>query len=392
MRVHDTHDPSLATEVMRPVRIAIFVLRAPLEEPVVAAIGRMTSRPAVLLRIEDAEGAFGWGEVFCNFPTCGAEHRGRLLAETVVPALFAVGPAAPAEAWPALSRRLHNLALQAGEPGPVAQCLAGIDIALWDLAARRAGLPLWRMLGGARTEVPAYASGIDPRRAPEVIGASRSAGHCRFKVKIGFGRKADLQAVEAAHAAIGPGESLMLDANQAWDAETALETIRQLAAFAPTWLEEPIPADRPADEWRSLAALGIPLAAGENLRGTAAFDAALKSGTLAYVQPDACKWGGITGCLPLARRIIEAGASYCPHYLGGAVGLLASAHLLAAAGGPGWLEMDAQDNPLRSGLCGAILPVTDGVAGLPDGPGLGAEPIGDELARRTVWQTSLERG
>src|SRR3546814_4317399 len=93
-------------------------------------------------------------------------------------------------------------------------------------------------------------------------------------------------------------------------------------------LEEPLRADRPWAEWRALReATAIPLAAGENLMGDAAFDAALVEGGLSVVQPDLAKWGGISACLPLAGRIRAAGRRYCPHYLGGGIGLLESAHL-----------------------------------------------------------------
>ena len=71
---------------------------------------------------------------------------------------------------------------------------------------------------------------------------------------------------------------------------------------------------------------------------------------MAVVQPDVAKWGGISGCLPVARRVVAARRRYCPHYLGGGIGLLASAHLLAAVGGDGLLEVDCNPNPLREGL------------------------------------------
>ena len=98
------------------------------------------------------------------------------------------------------------------------------------------------------------------------------------------------------------------------------------------------------------------------------------------MQPDAAKWGGVSGCHALARMIADAGCTYCPHYLGGGVGLLASAHLLAAAGGNGLLELDVNDNPLRDELCGSLREIRDGHATLADAPGLGAEPDLHRLA------------
>jgi L-alanine-DL-glutamate epimerase-like enolase superfamily enzyme len=129
------------------------------------------------------------------------------------------------------------------------------------------------------------------------------------------------------------------------------------------------------EDWQRLAqASPIPLAAGENLRGDAAFDAAIASGALAFIQPDLAKWGGITACLPLARRINAAGLCYCPHFLGGGIGLMASAHLLAAAGGDGLLEIDSNANPLREGLAAPFPALEDGRFVLSEEPGLGVAP------------------
>ncbi len=211
--------------------------------------------------------------------------------------------------------------------------------------------------------------------------AARAAGHNAFKLKIGFGRATDLDNLGALRAALGPEAPIAVDANQAWDLAEALEMATALAAFDPLWLEEPIAVDRAEADWRRLAeASPIPLAGGENLRGDAAFDRAIAAGTLAVIQPDVAKWGGITGCLPLARRIVAAGRRYCPHYLGGGIGLLASAHLLAAAGGDGMLEIDCNPNPLREGLATPWPNLEAGHLVLSAAPGLGVAP-GPAIAR-----------
>ena len=100
---------------------------------------------------------------------------------------------------------------------------------------------------------------------------------------------------------------------------------------------------------------------------------------LSVVQPDAAKWGGISACLPVARRIIDTGQSHCPHYLGGGIGLLASAHLLAAVGGDGLLEIDANPNPLHTMLHGPLGMITEGRVTLGSEPGLGRVDL-DPLA------------
>jgi len=368
--------PLPRTDPLAIAALEVAVYRAPVATPVENAFGTMTSRPAVIVRVTDEDGATGLGEVWSNFPTCGAEHRARLIETFLAPLVVGRTWPSPAEAFDHLTARSRRLALQAGEPGPLAQTVAGIDNALWDLAARRAGQPLWRFLGGAGDgTMPAYASGINPNGAVEQAEGARERGHHAYKLKIGFGRERDLGNLRALREALGDGAPIAVDANQAWDLDEALAMSRELAPFAPMWLEEPIAADRPLEEWRRLtAASPVPLAAGENLRGDDAFDAALAAGALAVVQPDVGKWGGITRVLPLARRVVAAGRRYCPHWLGGGIGLLTSAHLLAAAGGDGLLEVDSNTNPLREGLAQPFPAIMDGRFVLGEGPGLGVAP------------------
>jgi L-alanine-DL-glutamate epimerase-like enolase superfamily enzyme len=274
-----------------------------------------------------------------------------------------------------LTARTEVLALQSGEIGPIAQAIAGIDLALWDLTARRNGQALWRLLGGVNDRVAVYASGINPDDAVDVVNIQRGLGHTAFKLKIGFGVTPDVDNLKGLRDLLGSEPALMADANQAWNLETAQDMARRIAPFGLTWLEEPLRADRPAPDWAALQAeCAVPLAAGENLVGQAAFEAMIDSAAVRVVQPDIAKWGGISGCLPVIARIRKAGLRYCPHYLGGGIGLLHSAHLLAAVGGDGLLEVDVNPNPLRTLLWGAIEGIDQGQVKLGDAPGIGVEP------------------
>lgn len=362
-----------------------LVYRAPLETPVTTSFGTMHDRPMVLVRVEDDDGALGWGEVWCNFPAVGAEHRARLIESVLAPLLEGRAFASPGEAFRRVCDGTAVLAMQCAEPGPFAQSIAGVDIALWDLTARRSGEPLWRVLGGAGPLVRVYASGLNPV-APEALAAVRQGeGFRAFKLKVGFGAERDAANLAALRSVLGTQAQLMVDANQAWDLGQACEMAPRLERFDVRWLEEPLRADRPWSDWLTLRSrTSIPLAAGENLMGEAAFDAALDSRALDVVQPDAAKWGGISGCLSVARRIRASGARYCPHYLGGGIGLLASGHLLAAAGGDGMLEIDANPNPLRTLTCGALGAIREGGADLGAAPGLGSEPDLGALAEFRV--------
>lgn len=364
---------------IRLARIETFVHRAVLERPMRASFGTLEARSTLLVRVEDADGAHGWGECWVTWPSFGAEHRALHVERTLAPLTFETDRS-PAETFQELTSRTAVLALQTAEPGPLAQATGGLDMALWDLAARREGRPLASLLGATASDVPAYASGIAPDEAPDVVDRERKAGHRRFKLKLGFGRAIDLPAVAGLRAALRDGEGLMLDANQAWSREEARAMAEAVVVHDPLWLEEPLPADAPAGDWAQVAEAGVPLAGGENLVGRTTFDRAIADGHLAVVQPDAGKWGGVTGCLAVARAARAAGRLYCPHHLGGMVGLAVAAHITAACGDPrSLLEVDVNRNPLREAMAPA-LPINGGRAALPPGPGLGIEPDLDAMA------------
>jgi L-alanine-DL-glutamate epimerase-like enolase superfamily enzyme len=358
------------------IRADIRCFRHPLKQPMNTVFGPVTSRPALILTLFDSDGAYGFGEIWCNFPQPGAEYRAALAARVLPVALAGLSAEDFPHAFARIRGRLHHLSLQAGEPGPADQIASGVDIAIHDLAARKKGVPLAALLGGQPRPLPAYASGIDAREAEPEIAAARARGYRAFKLRIGFKGHDPVAALHAARRAAASGDRLMLDANQAWNADEARAMAERLADQAIGWLEEPLPVDRPADEWRRVArAAGpVPIAGGENMRSMTEFDAAIAGDVFRVIQPDAAKWGGLSECAKIARRVIAAGKLYCPHYLGGGVGLAASAHLLAAVGGEGMLEVDCNDNALREKLAGPLLTLRDGMVELPRGPGLGYEP------------------
>lgn len=376
-----------ATTPATLARIEARVYRVPVAEPVVTSFGVMRDRPALFVRIEDDAGRVGWGEAWCNFPAVGAEHRARLVDSVLAPLLLGRRIDAPAEVFDDLGERTAVLALQCGEGGPFAQTIAAVDIALCDLAAQRAGQPLWRWLGGRTPAMSVYASGINPHDPVAVVRRQRAAGHRAFKLKLGFGHETDLANLRALRNELRSGETLFADANQAWSLDEALARVGDFEPFGLGWLEEPLRADRPWPEWHRLAAATrTPLAAGENIAGAAHFDAALRAGALAVVQPDLAKWGGFSGNLPVARAVQSAGRRLCPHYLGAGIGLLASAHWLAAIGGDGRLEIDSNPNPLRDALCGRVAEITDGRIELDESPGLGLRDVDALLAPFEGWR------
>jgi L-alanine-DL-glutamate epimerase-like enolase superfamily enzyme len=324
--------------------------------------------------VEDTEGNVGWGEVWCNFPAPGAEHRVRLVNEVLAPFLENFRASEPSAAFERLTQGSSVLALQSGEAGPFAQSIAGIDLAVWDLHARRQNLALWRLLGGARRRIKVYASGINPVGSERTAEAALYRGYRALKLKIGFDPAGDRTNLAALRRLVGEG-LLAADVNQGWTIAQALELAPQLERFDLAWLEEPIRADRPRQEWKQLHQIvRFPLAAGENIASQAGFAEVLSEPNLGVVQPDIAKWGGLSACAGIARDILASGKMFCPHYLGAGIGLLASAHLLAGVGGDGLLEVDCNENPLRDRFCGPVLDVRDGMIELGDEAGLGITP------------------
>jgi L-alanine-DL-glutamate epimerase-like enolase superfamily enzyme len=365
--------PVAAASPVRIRSVEPVALEMPLGRTVANPIMAFSSSVALLVRVRDDDGVEGWGEIWCNFPRFGIHHRARLANEVFAPMVAGRRFASPSDAWASMTAASDILRLQSGESGPIAAVIAGIDIALHDIAARRAGLPLWKWLGGRSGSVRVYASlgRADDVRPTVERGLAR--GYSAFKLRSSGAVADHVAAVRPVRALVGDACELMLDVNSSWDAEAAIATIGELGEARLAWLEEPIPVDAPADTWRRLAdAAPMPLAGGENMVTPAMFDVALSDHALAVLQPDVTKWGGFSGGLPLARRIVAAGKRYCPHMFTGAPGVLASAHLLAAIAAPGgMLEYGIGPNPARDVLLDRS--VDGGTLALGEAPGLGLD-------------------
>ena len=373
---------------MKPIQIAsieAFSFRVPVQTPIKVAFGTFRDRPFVLVRLTDVDGTQGWGEVWANWPAVGAEHRARLVVD-IGERLIGKRYDSPEDLYQKLTASLEVLVLQTLEVGPIAQVVAGIDIAAWDLAARREGKPLHRLLSDREVDsVPVYATGINPDEPERFAAARQAEGHQAFKLKTGFGHDVDVRNLGAMRETLGNNATITCDANQAHSLDTAIAFARDIAPFNLSWFEEPIRVDAPNADWQALArASSTPLAGGENFHNKQ-FDDALASDVLQVIQPDVTKWGGITGNWHVAQGAVAAGKRYCPHYFGGGVSLLASLHLLAAAGGDGLLEFDCHPNMGREAIVGDLLPVSAGRVPTPRGIGLGAEPDLAKLERYRTW-------
>jgi L-alanine-DL-glutamate epimerase-like enolase superfamily enzyme len=206
--------------------------------------------------------------------------------------------------------------------------MAAIDIGLWDLQAKAAGLSLADLIGRQRDRVPVYASGVNRHltlaELSDQVGRWMAAGHSRVKIKVGLpSLDEDIERVAAVRRIIGPGRPLMVDANQLWDLPTARRAARALSPFDIFWLEEPLPAEDFQAYARLRAAIDIPLAAGESLYTEAQFRDLLLAGAVDFVQPNVCRVGGITPFLRIARLARLFDTPVMPHLLPDISGQLA---------------------------------------------------------------------
>ena len=240
------------------------------------------------------------------------------------------GPVAPAAAWDRLWWHLR----EAGG-GITTLAMAAIDIGLWDLRAKAAGLSLVDLLGRQRDQAGVYASGVNRHltldELEEQVSRWVAAGHSRVKIKVGLpSLDDDVQRVAAVRRIIGPGRLLMIDANQMWDLPAARRAARAMSAFDIFWLEEPLPAEDFQAYARLRAAIDIPVAAGESLYTEAQFRDLMLAGAVDFVQPNVCRVGGITPFLRIARLARLFDTPVMPHLLPDISGQLALCLPLAA--------------------------------------------------------------
>ena len=266
----------------------------------------------IAVDIVDSEGRVGHG--FSWVPAIGAGAVHALLNEDIRD--FAIGqPADPESLWPRLWRHLH----EAGSGGITTIAMAGLDLALWDLAARRADSSISAFLGERRSEVEVYASGINFYYGLKDIQAQSrrwaKAGYSAVKVKVGRNDVAhDVERVATVRAAMGPECTIMVDANQRWTVPQAVEALRELQQFDLHWVEEPLRADDLRAHRELRDAIDLPIALGENLYTVYRFAEYIEAGVVDVIQPNIVRVGGITPFREIAS-LAGNGIQLAPHLL-----------------------------------------------------------------------------
>ena len=354
----------------------------PAEHRVSLGIGTAIKRDAVVVKVTTAGGLTGWGE----------SHHGRahtaiakLIETTLRQLVVGMDAADVVGVWAKVYK------MQLGSHGMGAgTCLAmsGIDLALWDIRGQATGMPLCRLLGGARKAVPAYAGGVslgyqDPAKLVDEAKKSVEAGYKAIKLRVGDSPARDIERIRAVRKAFGDALVILTDANTGYTVADARAAMPAMDELRVGWLEEPFPA-HDYRSYRMAATFGrTPLAAGENHFTRFEFNRVLEDGTISILQPDLSKTGGITEALRIAAMASAYKLPIHPHSSMTGLNHAASIHFLAAIDNGGYFEGDvSKANKFRDDLCSKPYEVDrDGNVWPLEKPGLGLQ-VDEEFLRK----------
>ena len=366
-------------------RVIAHPLRAVLPKPQRTSQGEYAAIELVVVEVVTRDGLTGWGE---GLARRGVRGYATLVEQVLAPAVIGK------DAW---DRRALWQAMRAplsGRPGgQLVEAIAAVDIALWDLAGKAAGVPVHKLLGGmGRTRVQAYASSLnwlDDDIAAAEVASALGCGFTQIKVKLGRPVGAAIERAKLIRRLAGDATELFVDANWAYDVHEALQVGRALLDHGYTLFEEPIRPDDRAGYAMLARHLPIRLAAGESDYVAAEALGMIADRSIGLVQPDVARAGGITETWCIAELAAAHQVGYAPHVgWSGALCAAASLHLAAAAEAFRTYECMVYANPLRDRLLTAPVSekemLRDGLLPVPDGPGLGVEVDRAVLAEFTV--------
>jgi L-alanine-DL-glutamate epimerase-like enolase superfamily enzyme len=378
--------------IVRITEVSTLKLRYPMATPMADAIHYMPERALLLVQVATDDGLVGLGE--CAAYGGSLDSMERVVLDDLRLSLIGEDPFRVERLWSRMARRSH----QRGTTGMLMQAISGVDIALWDLIGQATRTPLYRLLGGYRDNVDAYASAgfyagnKGPAQLAEEVGGYAARGFRTVKMKVGRNPEVmlnplpdmwepdyatatlddDVERVRAARAAIGPNVRLAIDANNAWTPSVAIQFMRRVADQNIFWLEEPVGTDDIDGSAEVARALDVPVAGYETATGLASFRELITRRAVDIVQPDVIWTGGITLCRKVAALAEAHGLPVVPHVFSSAVAAIANMHFIAALPNAGLLEFDQNSNPLRSELFEEPIDIQpDGTVRLPNRPGLG---------------------
>ncbi|MEM7508220.1 MAG: mandelate racemase/muconate lactonizing enzyme family protein [Pseudomonadota bacterium] len=384
---------------MKITKITTHRLRVPTgDKAFFSSQAMFPERNSCLVRIETDQGLTGWGEGGQWGP---GEPVAAVIDQVLGPRLVGRDPTEPVRLW----EENYVATRDFGQKGAYIDAISALDIACWDLAGQACGLPVWKLLGGRfRDRVQAYATGcyyptdyadttsMMAKLRAEVEGYA-GAGFGLIKVKIGLlPLEQDVARIAMIREVLGPEMAIMVDANHAYNAGTAVRMAHLMAPYDIRFFEEPVvPEDR--DGYRKVRAeTSIPVAGGECEFTRYGFRDLIGGGCVDIVQPDLAACGGFTAFRDILTLAACHGVSVVPHVWGSGVAVTAalhaiatiplnphSAHPVALQNAP-VIEFDRTHNPLRDDLLEQPFVLENGALRITEMPGLGQSVREDQLA------------
>ncbi|MEE2657611.1 MAG: mandelate racemase/muconate lactonizing enzyme family protein [Candidatus Latescibacterota bacterium] len=368
---------------MKIERVETFQISCPIEPNFGWSQGWVDHRVAGLVKITTDDGSVGWGEGCVGSAAAVVE-------QDLAPLLRGGDPMDRLGLWEAMFAANYN-----GNTivGLVGNAISAVDIALWDLAGKIAGRPVFDLLGGRlRDRVAVYATGLYytegelPDRLPAEARGYAEAGFLGMKTKVGgLSIEADVARVGAIRDAIGPDVHLAVDANQGYDAASAQRIAARLGEHNVIWFEEPVNALDVEGYMQVKATAPMAIAGGECLRTRFEWRPFFKSRALDIAQPDVSMCGGITEMARIIAAANSTGVQVYPHVWGTPVMISASLHVASTIPNTPTvhnplpfcqepvMEFDRTPSAMREEICTTAFDQEDGFLSVPTGPGLGVE-------------------
>ncbi|NYT79151.1 mandelate racemase/muconate lactonizing enzyme family protein [Alcaligenaceae bacterium] len=348
--------------------------RFPEGQSVAMGIGTARKRDVIIVKVCTSDGLIGYGEA----------HPGRspgavasVINNTLGPLLLGMDACNVVGIWDLAHRmQLASHGLGAG----AALALSGIDMALWDIRSKAAGMPLYRMLGGVSKRIPAYAGGValgyqSPDNLADEAQSYVDQGYRAVKLRIGDTTSNDIARITAVRKALGSDIAILTDANTAYTLADVRRVMPALAELNVEWLEEPFACDDFAS-YRSAAQidLRVPIAAGENHYTRYEFARLIEDRAVMIFQPDLSKTGGITEAMRIAALASAWRIPINPHSSAGGINMASTIHFLASIDNAGYFEACvSRVNPLRD-LFGSPFEIgQDGCVAPQEKPGIGMD-------------------
>lgn len=330
----------------------------------------------IIVEVKTDQGIIGLGEA--GFTSMYWPSVGPIITETLKPLVVGEDPLLIEQLFTKMHRATHGW----GRRGFQTYAVSGIEIALWDILGKVAGLPIWRLLGGFQKSIPAYwAPCLKPAKviAKECEGAVK-AGFQAIKLRVGLGLEEDRKIVRSVRKAVGEEVALMVDANMSYDYRTAVAMAEEFLELGVKWLEEPIETHSLTQYIEEHARLNestdMPLSGGESLFTRWEFVEVLNRRAFDVVQPDAVSVGGIAETKKIAAMASAYNIPCVPHIACSSVsgiGFVANLQVIGSLDNALYVEYDAYDSPIRDELFREPVKAEKGAVQMPTKPGLGLE-------------------